>query len=455
MPIIIKNGTIVNADNTFNSDIIIENGKIIKITNNIQAGAKDKLIDAKNKIIFPGAIDPHVHMHLPVFSGYSADDFYTGSIAALYGGTTTIIDFVTPQKGERLSTALKKRKKEAEKSLVNYSFHVSPVEWRDTLPQEIVEIIKQGCTSFKVYMAYKQSIGLDDDDLYKVMQTVAKTGALLTVHAELGDEIENLRNNFSKTGKTTAKYHPLSRPDYTEALAVKKVLQFAEETGCPLYIVHVSAKKSLKYIREAQKKGQKVFAETCPHYLLLDDSRYTTGFDHAAPFVLSPPLRKKEDNDALWEAIADETILTMGTDHCPFSVEMKRKGINDFRYIPNGAGGIEHRLELLYTYGVLQNKISINKFVDIITTQPAKIFGLYPQKGIIKEGADADIVLWNTEKEKTISVKNHHQNCDNNIYEGIYTKGAPEQVIINGKLILNKGEINTRFLGKFVKRYLK
>ena len=455
MALIIKNGTLVTSKDTFQADIRIENGKIKEIAENIAVKNGDEYLDAVGKYIFPGAIDPHVHMHLPVFAGYSADDFYTGSKAAIYGGTTTLIDFVTPQKGETLPNALEKRKKEAENCLCDYSFHVSPIEWRNRLPDEITEIIRQGCTSFKVYMAYKQSIGLEDEDLFKVMQTVAKAGALLTVHAEMGDEIENLRIEFATSGKTSPEYHPKSRPPETEALAVKKVLEYAERTGCAVYIVHVSSAKSLEHIAAAQQKGLKVFAETCPHYLLLDDSRYAGNFEQTAPFVLSPPLRKKEDNEGLWLALQKGIIQSTGTDHCPFTMEMKRKGKDDFRYIPNGAGGVEHRLALLYTYGVLQNKITINQLIDITATQPAKIFGMYPQKGEIAEGSDADIVIWNPEKEQIISAKNHHQNCDNNIFEGVHTKGAAEYVLINGELVLFAGNLIQKRKGQFISRTIK
>jgi dihydropyrimidinase len=454
MAIIIQGGTIITSEKTFQSDILIEEERITKITEKITPNQGDTVLDAVGKFILPGAIDPHVHMHLPVFAGYSADDFYTGSKAAIFGGTTTIIDFVTPQKGEKLIDALQKRKAEAQNSLCDYSFHVSPVEWRDSLPTEIEEIIRQGCSSFKVYMAYKQSIGLEDEDLFKIMQTVAKNRALLTVHAELGDEIEELRNKFVSEGKTAPKYHPLSRPDDTEAQAVKKIIKFAEETSCSLYIVHVSARKSLEYIAKAQQKGLKVYAETCPHYLLLDDSKYIGNFEQTAPFVLSPPLRKKTDNEALWQAVNEGIIQTSGTDHCPFTMEMKSKGINDFRYIPNGAGSVEHRLELLYTYGVSENKISINKFVDLISTQAAKIFGLYPRKGEISVGADADIIIFNPEKERIISTKTHQQNCDNDIYEGFNTKGNIETVIKSGEIIIEKAQMIKEIKGIFLKRSL-
>ncbi len=453
MTLLIKNGTIVTSEKSFEADILVENAKISQI-GYLQSNTDsyDQEINAKGFFIFPGGIDPHVHMHLPTGAGFSADDFYTGSKAALFGGTTTIIDFVTPQKGQSLTEALKQRKKEAESSIISYSFHVSPVQWTESTEQEINEIINKGINSFKVYMAYKESIGLNDEDLFKVMKAVGKAGGIVTVHAELGDDIEELRNAYFKQGKTEPKYHPLSRPDTMEADAVKKAIELAEKANCPLYIVHVSAKKSLEHIRKAQQKGQKVYAETCPHYLLLDDKKYEGVFEQTAAFVLSPPIRKKEDNQALWEAMVNNIIQTAGTDHCPFTLEQKKKGQTDFRKIPNGAGGVEHRLALLYTYGVLQNKLSINKFVDLISTQTAKIFGLYPRKGEIAIGADADLVIWNPDKKNVISSKTHHQNCDINIFEGISTKGAAEFVIINGEIAIKNGKLAKEFKGRFLKR---
>ena len=451
MNILIKNGTIVSSETIIKSDLLIEGGKITRIEKDINFKA-DKEIDANGFYVFSGAIDPHVHMHLPTPAGYSSDDFYTGTKAALIGGTTTIIDFVTPQKGESLINALNKRKKEAENSLIDYSFHVSPIEWHKNTEKEINEIIEEGINSFKVYMAYKNAIGLDDNDLQKVIKSVKKAGGMLTVHAETGDEIEELRDGFFKAGNIEPNYHPLSRPNKTEAEAVKKVIEFAKKEDCPLYIVHVSAKESLKYINAAQQAGQKVFAETCPHYLLLNDEKYEGDFNKVAAYVLSPPLRKKKDNDALWQSIVDEVIMTVGTDHCPFSFEQKQKGISDFRKIPNGAGGVEHRLELLYTYGVLENKISINKFVELVSTNPAKIFGLYPKKGKIEIGADADIIIWNPKKEKVISVNNHIQNTDLNIFEGIKVKGRAEFVIFKGNIAVENGKFRKTTKGEFLKR---
>ncbi len=453
MDILIKNGTVVTAEQTFKADIHISNGKIKSVAGQIPPADNIKLIDAKGMYLMPGGIDPHVHMHLPTPAGFSSDDFKTGSKAALYGGTTTIIDFVTPNKGQALPEALKARKNEALNCLCDYSFHVSPVDFNDRTEQDISEILNAGINSFKVYTAY--AIGLNDADLQKVMNVIAKKGGLITVHAELGDEIDKLRAEYAASGKLSPEYHPKSRPDYTEADAVKKVIEFADKAGCPLYIVHVSSQKSIEHITKAQKKGQSVYAETCPQYLLLDDRKFKGNFAQTAAYVFSPPLRKKADNDGLWQALKTGTIQTVGTDHCPFTFNQKSLGKADFTKIPNGAGGVEHRLSLLYTYGVLKNKISLNQFVNLSSTQAAKIFGLYPQKGEIAVGSDADIVIWNPDTEQVISTETHHQNCDLNIYEGFKTKGAPEYVLLRGQIMLENGKfLNTNQSGKFLKRKL-
>ena len=454
MNILLKNGIVVTAEKSFQSDILISGDKISEISESIPNTFEDiEIIEARGSYIFPGGIDPHVHMHLPSPAGYSADDFYTGSKAALIGETTTIIDFVTPRKGQPLIEALKQRKQEAKSSLIDYSFHVSPVEWRKSLADEIKACVAEGITSFKIYMAYLDTIGLQEDDLLRVMKAVGDAGGMVTIHCELGKEVDRLRKEFIDNGQTVPEYHPLSRPNYVESEAVKKAIGLAKEADCSIYIVHVSAKESLKHIRKAQSKGQKVFAETCPQYLLLDDLKYIGEFNETAPFVLSPPLRKKEDNEALWQALVERTIQTIGTDHCPFTLNQKKLGVNDFTKIPNGAGGVEHRLSLLFTYGVLAGRISINRFVELVSTQPAKIFGLYPRKGKIQVDSDADLVVWNPGRETIISAKTHHQNCDINIYEGFKTRGAAEYVIVEGKLAIENGElINSEKRGKFLKR---
>ena len=453
MKILVTNGTIITSTDKYKSDILIIDGRINRIEFKIKTHDSDKVIDARGCYIFPGGIDPHVHMHLPTVAGYSSDDFLTGSKAALYGGTTTLLDFVTPKKGQSLTDALRQRKEEAKNSLTDFSFHVSPVEWRNTTEQEIKDCIREGVTSFKVYMAYKDTIGLNDSDLLKVMKAVGKAGGMVTVHCESGDEIEILRNKFFEEYHIGPKYHPLSRPAELEAGAVKKAIDMANQANCPLYIVHVSVKESLKLIKEAKDRGQKVFAETCPQYLLLEDSKYEGDFTRTAPYIMSPPLRKKEDNDSLWDAISNGIVDTVGTDHCPFNMVQKEAGLNDFRKIPNGAGGIEHRLELLYTYGVLEDRITLNQMVDLYSAQPAKIFGLHPSKGDIIVGSDADLVIWNPDSENTISAKTHHQNCDINIFEGIKTRGIAEYVIAGGKLVIENGNmIDSETRGKFLKR---
>jgi dihydropyrimidinase len=451
MKILITNGKIITSTDIYKSDILIIDGKINIIESQINTNNVDRKINANGCYIFPGGIDPHVHMHLPTLAGYSSDDFVTGSKAALYGGTTTLLDFVTPNKGQSLTDALRQRKEEAKNSMIDFSFHVSPVEWRNTIEQEIKDCIREGVKSFKVYMAYKDTIGLNDSDLLIIMKAVGNVGGMVTVHCESGDEIDLLRNKLFEEHHTGPEYHPLSRPVELEANAVKRAIELAKEADCPLYIVHVSARESLKHIKEAKERGQKVFAETCPQYLLLEDSRYKGDFTRTAPYIISPPLRKKEDNDSLWDAISRGIVGTVGTDHCPFNLSQKEAGLGDFRKIPNGAGGVEHRLELLYTYGVLEGRITINQMVDLFSAQPAKIFGLYPSKGDIIVGSEADLVIWNPFSENTISAKTHHQNCDLNLFEGIKTRGIAAYVIAGGKIVIENGKmIDFEIRGKFL-----
>lgn len=453
MKILIKNGLIAGTNSDIQSDIFIENGKITIIGQSlISRDMPDRIIDAAGKYIFPGGIDPHVHLQLPTPAGFSSDDFYSGSRAALFGGTTAIIDFVTPQRGQSLVKALKLRQKEAESALIDFSFHVSPVDFHQNIENEIRECVRQGITSFKIYLAYKNTIGLEDEDILKVLKTVGKLGGIVTAHCEMGDEIEKLQNIFTENGQTSPFYHALSRPDVAEADAVQKLIGLAAVADCPVYVVHVSAARSLDYINKAQQNGQPVFAETCPHYLLLDDSKYVSAFEETAPFVISPPLRKKEDQKALWEAISEGIIQTVGTDHCPFNLAQKAAGKNDFRKIPNGAGGVEHRMTLLFTYGVLEKRISLSKFVEITSTNAARIFGIFPDRGQIAVGADADLVIWNPATENVISTKNHHQNCDSEIFEGFSTVDSPEIILRRGEVILENGVILNNSAGDFLKR---
>jgi len=433
--ILIKNGIIVKYSTCQPIDILIQNGKIETITTSIKnQNEVEQIIDASGLYILPGGIDPHVHLHLPTPAGYSSDDFYTGTRAALAGGTTSVIDFVTPKRGQSLVDALLLRRAEAKNAQCPVKFHVSPVEWLESTEHEMEICVKEyGVTSFKTYLAYRKTIGIDFEVLEKVMQTAKKLGALVTVHAELGDAIDENIKQLIALGRVTPKDHAASRPPETEYKAVEQVIRLVEKTGCPLYFVHLSARQSVDLVRGAKKRGLPVYAETCPHYLVLDETVYEGDFFQSAPYVISPPVRAKEHQQALWEAVADGTIDTIGTDHCPFNLNgQKTCGYNDFTKIPNGAGGIEYRLPLIYSYGVKSGKISISKMVDLLSNKPAELFKIENQ-GKIDVGYQANIVLLKPDEIKTITREDQFQQCDSNIYEGIPVIGSIHTVILSGK----------------------
>ena len=456
MRTLIKNGILVTAENSFLSDILISDGIIQAIGESlVPVHPVDRIIQADGYFVFPGAIDPHVHMSLPTPGGRSSDDFRSGGIAALMGGTTTLIDFVTPQKGQSLAQAIEERKQEADDCPIDYTFHVSPVEWHERMPDQIRETCHvEGLRSFKVYMAYKDTIGLEDEAIYKVMEVVAEMDGLVLVHCEMGDEITRRQEELALHNQLEPRFHAISRPADLEAEAVKRVIDLAERAHCQLYIVHVSSEKSLHYISEAREKGLPVFAETCPQYLLLDDSEYQGDAARAARYVMSPPLRTPKDNLALWDALQQGILQSVGTDHCPFTNTQKMQGLTDFRKIPGGVGGVEHRMSLLYTYGVLTGKMTLPEMVAKVSTHPAQIFGLYPAKGSLTAGADADLVLWDPEPEHQISVGNHHQHCDFNIYEGFPVRGRAAYVFSGGTLRVDQGRlVQPELRGRFLKTH--
>lgn len=440
---LIKNAYIINAEESIQADILIGNSIFEKINPWIDSKVKnEEIIDASGYYVFPGGIDVHTHMELQSSGTISSDDFESGTKAAISGGTTTIIDFTTPARAESLLSSLDERLKLAEKSLCDYSLHIGVTYFGKNTAREIEECANRGFTSFKIYMAYKDSIGLEDEDIIKVLEAVKKAGGLVTVHCENGDIINELQNIYRKEGKTSPEYHPLARPPETEGEAVKRILTYAKLIDTPVYIVHTSTRDAVEEIVKAKQSGQKVFAETCPQYLFLDESSYNLPGFESAKYVMSPPLRAKVHQESLWDAIHKNFIQTIATDHCPFNFKgQKDIGISDFTKILNGAGGVENRMHLLFTYGVLKNKITLNKFVEITSSNPAKIFGFYPQKGIIKEGSDADLILWNPGKEFTISANEQYQNCDYNIYEGFKIKGAPELVIRKGKIVFKENKV--------------
>ena len=437
-PILIINGTVVSSESSYEADILVNNGTIADIGKlNPSRFPGCQVIDAKGKLILPGGIDPHVHLQLPTPAGPSCDDFISGSKAALVGGTTFVIDFVTPARGESLVKALTLRLKESNNCLVDYTLHMGITWYNDSIPEQMHWCVNEvGIKSFKVYLAYKGSIGIEYDELEKVMQTAASLNATVLVHCEEGDEILKNQKNFLSKGKTAPLYHALSRPPATESESVRKVIDLCRKTRCKTYIVHTSTAKSIEYIRAAKKEGLPLFCETCPQYLLLDESVYSEPLPDALKYVISPPIRSKQDQEALWLACAEGTVDVISTDHCPFNtIGQKDVGINDFTKIPNGAGGIENRLQLLYTYGVLTGKISLQQFVGLTSTNAARIFDVYPQKGAVAVGSDADLLIWNPEAKSVISVETQAQQCDANIYNGISCQGKTEIVLLKGKQI--------------------
>jgi len=442
--LLIRNGHVITAGDSFEGDILVVDGKIRMLGKHLDVFEPDaEVIDASGLYVLPGGIDPHVHMELDVGDGMvSSDDFETGTRAAIAGGTTSIIDFVTPRPGQSLIEALRERKKAAEKSLCDYGLHMSITSWDHRTAAEMRRCVEEeGINSFKVYMAYKETIGLDDADILAVMGTAAELGARVAVHCENGDVVSYLQKKFIAEGKTAPKYHLLSRPPEVELEAVQRALLMAKVTGCPVYIVHLSTTRALMKTIEAAGTDVDVKVETCPHYLELDKGEYNrSGFEGAA-YVMSPPLRSNPDNVFLWQALGDGRVHVVATDHCPFNMKgQKDRGIDDFTRIPNGAAGVENRMALLYTYGVMAEKITLNRWVAVTSTAPARIFGLYPRKGTISQGSDADLLLWDPRAEGTISAGTHHHNCDTSIYEGFKTEGAPYMVIVNGKIAYQNGE---------------
>jgi len=425
---LIENVRIINSDSQICGNIHINNGKIEAID---EVSEKN----CSRIIALPGGIDPHVHFALPTAVGNSTDDFETGSLAAIAGGTTTIIDFVTPAKNESFIEALEKRKKEAALSKTNFALHVSPTWWGENSAKEIEQCVKNhNVNSFKVYLAYKNSVGIDDKILAEVFETVKNSGGIVTLHCENGDLIDLLRRKAIEKNNTSPLFHYLTRPAAAEAEAVNRAIELAKVIGVPIYIVHVSSRQAVKLIEKAQKRGQKVYAETCPQYLVLDNSVYYNNFEQSAKYVISPPIRSKKHQLSLWKAIKRGVIQTIGTDHCPFNLKgQKDVGINNFTLIPNGAGGVEYRLRLLYTYGVAENKITMQKLVEITAENAARIFKL-KNKGRVEVGYDADIVLFDENFEETVTLQNQVQKCDSNIYEGFKLKGKIINTIIGGKI---------------------
>ncbi|MBI5444222.1 MAG: dihydropyrimidinase [Deltaproteobacteria bacterium] len=440
-PLFIRNAKLVTPAGVVGGDLLASEGRIVALGAGLEKTHGARTIDATGCYVLPGGVDPHVHMELATPAGPSRDDFESGSMAALAGGTTTMLDFVTPERGQGLLDALRLRKEAAGKSLCDYGLHMSVTRWSDEIPGEMRRcVVEEGIGSFKLYLAYKAAIGLEDAELLSVMDAAARLGALVTLHCEHGDAVSYLPRKLLSEGKTAPRFHAASRPPEVEGEAVGRALLFARLTGCGVYVVHVSTEDALSRIREARCSGEPVAAETCPHYLLLDDAEYDRpGFEGAA-YVMSPPLRPASHREALWEALRDGLVDTVGTDHCPFDLRgQKDLGRDDFTRIPNGVGGIEERLKLLYTYGVAEGRLTLPQFADLTATAPARLFGLHPKKGVLAVGSDADLVVWDPEPEGVISASTQRQRCDTSIYEGFRTRGEPRVVILRGRVAFEEG----------------
>ncbi len=453
MSILIKNGHVVTASEDYIADVYIEGEQIVAIGANLPYQA-DQVIDATGKIVFPGGIDPHVHLDMPFMGTYSSDDYETGTRAALFGGTTMVIDFILQTQGDSLYNALRIwQQKSVGKALADYSYHMAVTDFNPQTADEVVEMIeKEGITSFKTFMAYKGALMIDDGQMVQLMQVVKKHGGMVTVHATNGDMIDSLIAKNRALGNRAPLYHYLSQPEVTEAEASARFADMLFYTGCPGYIVHLTCEGALNAVREATKRNQQINVETCIQYLLLDASLYEQDFD-GAKWVMSPPLRQKKDQEALWAGIQQGLVNVVATDHCPFTWEQKQMGKEDFAKIPNGHPAIEHRMELLFSEGVNTGRISLSKFVELSATNAAKKFGMYPRKGTIAIGADADICILDPKKKHTLSAKTHHMRTDYSAYEGREVTGKVETVLLRGKVAIeNEKCLLEPGYGNFVKR---
>jgi len=453
MSILIKNGRIITASEDYIADIFIEQEKISLIGKSLDVAA-DRIIDAKGKMVFPGGIDPHVHLDMPFMSTYSSDNFESGTRAALFGGTTTVIDFIVQKKGDSLKSALEQWKgRSIGKAVGDFGFHFAVTDFNENTKAEIKDMIEvEGITSFKAFMAYKGALMIDDNQMLQLMEEIRKFGGVVSVHATNGDIIDYLVTKHKSEGKLSPLYHYLSQPEITESEATGRFVNLAEFTGVNAYVVHLTSADALNKIREAGERNKMIFAETCPQYLVLDASVYDKGFE-SAKWVMSPPIREKKDQEALWAGINQGLIQTIATDHCPFLWADKKLGENDFSKIPNGFPGIEHRMELVFSEGVAKGRISLNKFAEITSTNSAKIFGIYPQKGTIAVGSDADLAIWDPDEKHVLSVKTHHMNCDYSGFEGMELKGKCKTVILRGKVAIDNNNVYVeKGFGKYIPR---
>lgn len=454
MALLIRGGTVVTAEGESRADIVCEGGLIKAIGPDLDPTGHD-VVDAGGCYVMPGGIDPHTHMELPFMGTVASEDFFSGTAAAFCGGTTSIIDFVIPAPQQRLMDAYKDWRGWAEKAAGDYSFHVAVTWWDDSVHADMGALVNEhGVNSFKHFMAYKNAIMCDDEVLVNSFSRAAELGALCTVHAENGELVYRLQQSIYEQGFHGPEGHPLSRPPAVEGEAANRAIRIAEVLGVPLYLVHTSCIDALEAITRARLSGQRVFGEVLAQHLVIDDSVYRNpDWRSAAHYVMSPPFRSKEHQAALWKGLQAGMLQTTATDHCCFCTPQKEMGKDDFRKIPNGTGGIEDRMAVLWHHGVRTGKLTPAEFVAVTSTNTAKIFNIHPRKGSISIGADADLVVWDPEATRTISARTHHQNIDFNIYEGMEVTGNPKTTIAHGKVVYHEGDVRAvKGAGRWIDR---
>jgi dihydropyrimidinase len=452
---LVRGGTVVTATDLYRGDVLIEDEKISAIGAALDAGNADRTVDAAGKYVIPGGIDVHTHLDMPFGGTTSADDFESGTVAAAHGGTTTVVDFAIQYRGQTLRHALDAWMTKADgKAAIDYGFHMIVTELTDPVEAEMDALVREGVTSFKLFMAYPGVFMLDDGAIFRALLRTRENGGTICMHAENGGVIDVLVKRALAEGTTEPKYHALTRPARAEAEATHRAIALAEMAGVPIYIVHLSAPEALEMVTQARDRGLPAYAETCPQYLFLSYENYEEPGFSGAKYVMSPPLRPKEGQDRLWRGLAFDDLQAVSTDHCPFCMkEQKELGKDDFSKIPNGAPGIETRMSLVFDGGVRTGKISLNRFVELTSTSPAKIFGLFPRKGTIAPGSDADLVVFDPNRKQTLSAKTLHMKVDYNPYEGREVTGVSETVLSRGKVVVENGKFTGKAgAGSFLKR---
>jgi dihydropyrimidinase len=453
--VLIRGGTVVNADRAFRADVLCTDGKIAEVGDNLAAPAGAQVVDAGGQYVMPGGIDPHTHMQLPFMGTVTMDDFYSGTAAGLAGGTTSIIDFVIPSPKQPLMDAYRTWREWAEKSAADYSFHVAVTWWDETVHRDMGTLVhEEGVNSFKHFMAYKNAIMCDDETLVNSFKRSLELGAMPTVHAENGELVYLLQADMKAKGIFGPEGHPLSRPPAVEAEAAQRAIAIANVLNVPIYVVHVSCAESAEAIARARAAGQRVYGEVLAGHLTVDDSVYRNpDFAYAAGHVMSPPFRNKTNQDALWHGLQAGHLHTTATDHCTFCAAQKAAGKDDFSKIPNGCGGVEERLAVIWDEGVNTGRLTPSEFVAITSANAAKLFNIYPRKGCVVAGADADLVVWDPAGTKTLSAKTQKSLGDFNIFEGRTVTGVPSHTLSQGKVVYAQGDLRAeRGVGKYVKR---